>query len=216
MKNPLFFSCILLFAVSCSSSSSDDDPEPVVSEKNLPGDYVFTKDESIFEQDPSVARYSYIYTNKSAMFRDDILKTYPLSELVKEEHCLFTVAESQCDGPKKCYTIQLADDPELFLSAGSSSNKEEVHLFIFHGEKIVPVGSPSYYSPGDDSDEARFYFHQAEDVKGVRTYAIECVGMPGWYLSDTPPGFNYAANIMTLQKENNPEGAPKWQVRSVN
>lgn len=203
----------MLLLASCSSN--DEQPAMNTSTQNLPGDYVLTKDESIFEQDPSVAKYTYIYTNKSAMFRDDILKSYPLEELIKEEHCVFTIAESTCDGSQYCYTLQLKDDPSRFLTVGLSSNKEEVHLKIYKVDLIVPVGSQSYYAPAEDETEARFYFHKMEDVKGVPTYAIESVAMPGWYISDSPPGFNYAANVVTFQEDESPESAPKWQCRSV-
>ncbi|MBL0741269.1 hypothetical protein [Chryseolinea lacunae] len=214
MKKTYFLLCLLL-ATSCSKDSDVDPDVNPAEELGYPHDWVFTKDESTQEQDPSVAKYTYIYTNLTAMFRKDILKSYPLKELVKEKHCLFHVAEIPCDGAKPCYSIQLVDDERLFLGAGPSTNKEEVHLFILHGEKIVPVGSPAYYIPTGE-DYSMFYIHKMPDEKGVKTVAIECVGMPGWFISDTQPGFNYAANVMTLQHESSPEDAPKWQVRSVN
>ena len=213
MKTFLFL-CILTFIISCSKESVDP-----VEEVGYPHQWIFTKDESTNPQDPSEDRYTYIYTNKYAMFRDGIQKSYPLEDLAEEEHCLFYVAETSSSSGKKCYTIQLDSDRILFLGAGPSTNKEEVHLYIQDGAEVVVVGNPSHFAPPDDDNEDgdfwKFYIHKTPDVDGVRTVAIESVGMPGWYISDSPPGFNYAANVVTLQSESSLEHAPKWQCRGV-
>lgn len=215
MKKTFLFLGAALFTISCSK---DSDVNPVL-EQGYPQEWVFTKDESTQAQDPSVARYTYIYTNKSAMFRDDILKSYPLKDLADEEHCLFYVAETQSSNGKTCYTIQLNSDKIRFLGVGPSTNKEEVHLYITKGVEVMVVGNPSYFAPPDYDDKGgddwKFYIHKMPDVDGVRTVAIESVGMPGWYISDSPPGFNYAANVVTLQEEKSPDSAPKWQCRTV-
>ncbi|HTE28956.1 MAG TPA: hypothetical protein VK666_01190 [Chryseolinea sp.] len=214
MKNTFLF-FILPLIISCSDNS---DPNPVL-EVGYPHEWIFTKSESFDPQDPSVARYTYIYTNKYAMFRDDILESYPLEDLAEEEHCLFYVAESNSSNGKTCYTIQLNSEKIRFLGVGPSTNKEEVHLYIQPGGEIVVTGNPSrIVPPGGDSDDGdywKFYIHKMPDVDGVRTVAIESVGMPGWYISDSPPGFNYAANVVTLQEEKSLESAPKWQARDV-
>lgn len=200
MKNTFFLFLILTFIISCSKDSAE---YPVL-EEGYPHEWVFTAGgESDPPQDPSVAEYTYIYTNKYAMFRDDILKSYPLKDLVEEEHCLFYVAETQNNSGKTCYTIQLNSDKTRFLGVGLSSNKEEVHLNIQSG------------SSTDDEEYWKFYIHKMPDVNGVKTVAIESVGMPGWYISASPPGFNYAANVVTLQEGKNPESAPKWQCRTA-
>src|SRR5688500_3874305 len=130
MKNTLFFFWILPFIISCSKDSAEN---PVL-EEGYPHEWVFTiGGESGAPQDPSVAEYTYLYTNKYAMFRDEILKSYPLKDLVEEEHCLFYVAETQNNSGKTCYTIQLNSDKTRFLGVGLSSNKEEVHLNIQSG-----------------------------------------------------------------------------------
>lgn len=215
MKKTFLILYLLAFAISCSK---DSDVTPAL-EQGYPQQWVFTKDESSTPQDPSVAKYTYIYTNKYAMFRDDILKSYPLEDLVDEENCLFYVSETPCSGSKPCYTIQLDNDRIRFLGVGLSSNKEEVHLTIAKGIEVIVVGNPSYFqSPdGDEGDENyyKFYIHKMPDLDGVRTVAIESVEMPGWFISDSPPGFNYASNVVTLQKETGLEHAPKWQCRGV-
>jgi hypothetical protein len=216
MKNRLtaLFTLILLSA--CSNDTSVQ-PDSAI---GFPHEWVFTIGGTNPSEDPSVARYEYLYTNKYVMYRDDILKSYPLKDLVDEEHCLFYVSESQSSTAKRCYTIQLNDEKQLFLGVGPSSNMEEIHLYITPGEEVVVVGNPSYFAPPDEgteySDSWKFYFHKMPDVDGASTYAIESVSMPGWYISDAPPGFNYAATVVTLQKEQNAESAPKWQCRSAN
>jgi hypothetical protein len=215
MKNTFSFLCILCVLMSCS----DDPSEQPTLEAGYPHDWVFTTGgESNPPQDPSVAEYEYIYTNKTAMFRDDILKSYPLNDLVEEEHCLFYVSEGKCQSTKTCYTIQLSSDKIRFLGVGQSSNKEEMHLVIAKGSEVVVTGNPTMLVPpdGDDGDEFQFYIHRLDDVNGIITVAIESAGMPGWYISSAPPGFNYAQNVVTLQQSKNAEGATKWQCRGVN
>ncbi len=207
--------CILLFTISCS----DDPGEQPTSELGYPHEWVFTTGgESDPPQDPSVAEYTYIYTNKYAMFRDDILKSYPLKDLVEEEHCLFYVAEGSCEGTKTCYTIQLNSDRIRFLGAGPSSNKEEIHLLISKGSEVAVVGNPTTLVPpgGDDGDDFKFYIHNMPDVNGIRTVAIESAGLPGWYISSSPPGFNYAQNVVTLEEAASPGDAQTWQCRGAN
>lgn len=215
MKNTLLIICILPFIISCSGNS---DEEPTA-EQGYPHEWVFTKDESIYPQDPSVAKYTYIYTNQTAMFRKAILKSHSLDDLAKLEHCLFYVAETKSSSGKTCYTIQLNSKKILFLGAAPSTNKEEVHLIIQWGVEVVVVGNPSHFAPHDDDnaggDMWKFYIHKMPDVNGVRTVAIESVAKPGWYISDSPPGFNYAQNMVTLQEESSPDSAPKWQCRTV-
>ena len=173
----------------------------------------------IFTKDNSITEYTYIYTNKYAMFRDDIRKVIPAERSGRRGALSFLYCESNCGTGKPCYTIQLDSDRIRFLGVGPSSNKEEVHLNITKGSEVAVVGNPSYFAPPDATDDEgyfwRFYIHQMPDVDGVRTFAIESVGMPGWYISDSPPGFNYAANVVTLQKDKSPESAPKWQGRGV-
>jgi hypothetical protein len=214
MKKVFLFFCVLSLTISCSK---DSDVNPVL-EIGYPHQWIFTKDVSD-PFDPSVPEYTYIYTNKYAMFRDDIQKSYPLEDLADEEHCLFYVSEAQCSAAKTCYTIQLDSDRIRFLGVGPSTNKEELHLYIAKGSEVTVVGNPSYFAPPDDNDEEgdywKFYIHKMPDEDGVRTVAIESVGMPGWFISDSPPGFNYAANVVTLESAVSLTHAPTWQCRSV-
>ncbi|SKC83303.1 hypothetical protein [Ohtaekwangia koreensis] len=220
MKNSFLLFCILPCFISCSNDDSDNDPNPNPGlEIGYPQEWVFTAGgETTPPTDPSVAEYDYIYTNGSAMFRDNILKSYPLSDLVEEEKCLWYVAEAGKVDGKMSYTIQLNENKSRFLGVGMSSNKEEVHLYIANGILVTPVGSQSYYAPpdGDDGAEYQFYIHKMPSVNDVTTVAIESAGMPGWFISDSPPGFNYAQNIVTFQQSKNATGAPKWQCRGAN
>lgn len=214
MKKAFLFLCVFALSISCSKDS-DVDP---VSEIGYPRQWIFTTD-VIDPFDPSIPEYTYIYTTKYAMFRDDIQKSYPLEDLADEEHCLFYVSETSGGTGKTAYTIQLDSDRSRFLGVGLSSNKEEVHLTIAKGLEVIVVGNPSYFqSPDGDEDEEnfyKFYIHKMPDENGVTTVAIESVEMPGWYISDSPPGFNYAASVVTLESSVKLAQAPKWQCRSV-
>jgi hypothetical protein len=220
MKNSPLLLCLIPLLIACSKDDSDGDPNPNPGlEIGFPQEWVFTAGgETNPPQDPSVAEYDYIYTNGSAMFRDNILKSYPLTELVEEEKCLWYVSEDGKVDGKTSYTIQLNEDKSRFLGVGMSSNKEEVHLYIAEGILFTPVGSAAYYVAPDDDEEAdyHFYIHKMPKVNDVITVAIESAGMPGWFISDSPPGFNYAQNVVTLQESENASGAPKWQCRGAN
>jgi hypothetical protein len=211
------FLCLSVLSLTISCSKDSDDVTPVL-ETGYPHQWIFTRDVPD-PFDPAVPEYTYIYTNLYAMFRDDIQKSYPIKDLADEEHCLFYVSETSSSTAKKCYTIQLDSDRIRFLGVGPSTNKEETHLYIAKGAEVVVVGNPSYFAPPDDDNEEgdywKFYIHKMPDEDGVTTVAIESVGMPGWYISDSPPGFNYAANVVTLETAVSAGAAPKWQCRSI-
>src|SRR5688572_28269074 len=109
MKNSLLLLCFLPLLIACSKDDSDGNPDPGPDlEVGYPQEWVFTSGgETTPPQDPSVAEYNYIYTNGSAMFRDNVLKTYPLSELVQDKKCLWYVAEAGNVDGKMSYSIQL-------------------------------------------------------------------------------------------------------------
>jgi len=87
------------------------------------------------------------------------------------------------------------------VGAAPSSNQQEMHLYAL---------STNGADPGDSY---KFFLHFMPKVNGVTTVAIENVFYPGYYISASPPGFNYAQTQVTLTKHSNPDNAPKWQCR---
>jgi hypothetical protein len=95
----------------------------------------------------------------------------------------------------------------IVFVAGNSSNGQEVHLG-------TTAGNSEFEDPGGDG--YKFFIHEMPRVNDVRTVAIESVDKPGYYLSTSPPGFNYSPTQVTLQKADSPEKADtRWQCRST-
>jgi hypothetical protein len=198
MKKTIFFLCIIPLFISCKKNNSTDPP---LLEVPYPHQWIFTAD-------GSADKYVHLELFGNNMKRTEILKSYPLSQLTLDRYCEFNVAESRTEFTNKlCYTIQFERQRKRWLFAGKSSNGQEVHLGTTSG------GSETE-DPGGDG--YKFFIHEMPRVNGVRTVAIESVDKPGYYISTTPPGFNYSATQATLQKADSPEKADtRWQCRSA-
>ena len=160
----------------------------------------------VFTVDASDTRYTYIRTNLNNMFRKDVDKSYSLYELKKEDNCEFYVSEDLTQDGKKCVTIQLDKNRNRWCWAGPSTNLQEMHM------GIANYGSTTL-TPDEDN---KFFLHRLPSVNGIITAAFESVTHPGYYMSSSPPGFNYAANQMTFTKAISPEKATGWQCRMAN
>ncbi len=196
MKKTILIIGMLSFFVSCKKSSTD----PALLEVPYPHQWIFTVD-------ASADKYVHLETGGNNMKRSEILKSYPLNQLTLERFCEFNVAESKTEFTNKlCYTIQLERKRRLWLFAGLSSNGQEVHL-------STTLGNSEIENPGGDG--YCFFIHEMPKVNGVRTVAIESVDNPGYYISTSPPGFNYSPTQVVLTKESSPQSATKWQCRSA-
>jgi hypothetical protein len=198
MKKTVFFLCIIPLFISCKKSNSID---PSLLEVPYPHQWIFTAD-------ASADKYVHLELFGNNMKRTEILKSYPLSQLTLDRFCEFNVAESKTEFTNKlCYTIQFERQRKRWLFAGLSSNTQEVHL-------ATTLGRSETEDPGGDG--YRFFIHEMPRVNDVRTVAIESVDKPGYYISTSPPGFNYSPTQVTLQKADSPEKADtRWQCRSA-
>jgi hypothetical protein len=193
MKKALFFLCVLF--LSCKKNNTDN----VLLEVPYPHQWIFTAD-------ASADKYVHLEGSNN-MKRSEILKSYPLNQLTLERFCEFNVAESKTEFTNKlCYTIQLERERRRWLFAGLSSNGQEVHL-------RSTLGSSETADPGGDG--YKFFIHEMPRVNNVRTVAIESVDNPGYYISTSPPGFNYSATQVTLTQHSNALSATHWQCRSA-
>jgi hypothetical protein len=158
----------------------------------------------IFTADGSADKYVHLEPD---MKRSEILKSYPLSQLTLDRFCEFNVAEARTEFTNKlCYTIQFERQRRRWLFAGISSNLQEVHLrSTLSGSETADPGGDGY----------KFFIHEMPRVNDVRTVAIESVDKPGYYISTSPPGFNYSATQVTLTQHSNPQSATHWQCRSA-
>lgn len=188
----LLFAFITLSSGICSKSSDE-----TAQQSTFPGAYIFMIDDA-----PD--KLIFFKTNGSVTYRDHVLKTYDLTQLAKDENCKFYVRKAITESGQQCYAIQLDKKRNLWLSANLSSNKQEVHL-------LASSSRSETEDPGGDN--YKFQMHITGTVNGVRMVAIESVEKPGWYISSSPPGFQYAANLVTLQQATSPEKATHWQCR---
>ena len=194
MKKTIFFLCILF--LSCKKNNTDT----VLLEVPYPHQWIFTAD-------ASADKYVHLELAGNNMKRSEILKSYSLSQLTLDRFCEFNVAESKTEYTNKlCYTIQFERQRKRWLFAGLSSNGQEVHL-----------GTTSTNSETADpgGDGYKFFIHEMPRVNNVRTVAIESVEKPGYYVSTSPPGFNYSPTQVTLTQHSSPQSATHWQCRSA-
>mgnify|MGYP003487890606 CR=1 FL=1 len=155
--------------------------------ENYPQSWIFTIDNSNDE-------YLYFYTKPNNMYTDNIQKSYSLTELEKDVDCRFYLNLTRGADGKQYVSIQLDNDKHRWLFAGESTNRQEKHMGISSMGSEINLDNDEYSS-------------------GVKTVAIESVAYPGYFISSAPPGFNYAKNQLTLQKESGPENATAWQCR---
>lgn len=196
MKKTILFACMLCFFISCKKSSTE---EPLL-EVPYPHQWIFTAD-------ASADKYAHLELAGNNMKRSEILKSYSLAQLTLDRFCEFNVAESRTEFTNKlCYTIQFERQRKRWLFAGFSSNGQEVHL-------STTLSNSETADPGGDG--YRFFIHEMPKVNDVRTVTIESVDKPGYYISTSPPGFNYSPTQVRLTQHNNPQAATHWQCRSV-
>jgi len=195
-KTALVIIALSLF-ISCKKNNGID---PVLSELPYPHQWIFTVD-------LSPDKYIHLELAGNNMKRSEILRSYSLSQLTLDRFCEFNVAESKTEFTNKlCYTIQFERQRKRWLFAGNSSNGQEVHLG-------TTAGGSETVDPGGDG--YRFFIHDMPKVNGVRTVAIESVDKPGYYISTSPPGFNYSQTQVTLTQHSSPQSATHWQCRSA-
>jgi len=193
-KNFLPGILVLGFITLSSGICSKHDVVPTLSEK-YPQYWILTVDEG-------ADKYTYLRTNGANMFRKSVLKTYSLTQLAIDEDCEFEASQSKTEyGNKDCFALRLDKNKKLWIGVTQSPNKQEWHVNTYNG------------SSTDPGDGYKFFFHRMPDVDGVKTVTIESVQQPGWYISSSQPGFNYAANQVTLQQASSPDKATRWQCR---
>ncbi len=192
MKRVIILCGICIFCFACKKNNVD---QPLL--ENYPQKWIFTVDYSNDE-------YLYFYTKPNNMYTDRIQKSYSLSELEKDVDCRFFLNLTRGADGKQYVSIQLDNNKERWVFAGESPNRQEKHLGI---------SSRGLTDLDNDEYEYMFIIHNIKYTSGVKTVAIESVAYPGYFISSAPPGFNYAANQLTLQEDNGPENATAWQCR---
>lgn len=195
MKKAILFPCIICLFISCKKNNAVPDPSLL---EHYPQTWILMVDEA-----PD--KYVYLRTNGANMFRKSVDKSYSLTQLAIDEDCEFEINQSRSEtetGSKVCFTIRLDKDKTKWVFAGLSPNKQEKHL-----------GTSNFSGNGDPGDNYKFFIHDMPKENGVRTVALESVYYPGYYISSSPPGFNYAQNQVTLQQATSPDKATHWQCR---
>ena len=194
MKRFIFFVSISIALASCKKGNTNLDHQDV-----YPAQWIFT-------MDASPDKYMHLQLAGNNMKRSEILKTYSLAQLTLDRLCEFNVERSKTEFTNEdCFTIQFERQRARWLFAGPSSNQQEVHLGTTAGSEFEDPGGDGY----------KFFIHELPKVDGVRTVAIESVDKPGYYISNSPPGFNYSQTQVTLTQHTSPASAPAWQCRSA-
>lgn len=194
MKRAAIFLCFCFLSVGCKKNKLVD--QPLL--EHYPQSWVFTIDESADE-------YTYVYTNGGGnMFRDNVPKSYSLMQLAEDVECKFFLNLARAENGDQCVTIQRENNKRYWVFGGPSTNRQEMH---------VGISNTGSETNAPDDDHYKFKIHKLEDVDGVKTIAIESIAHPGYFISSSPPGFNYAATQLTMQLEPDAEHATGWQCR---
>jgi hypothetical protein len=193
MKKLVLLLYSVLILISCKKKTDNVPINPGLQE--FPQSWIFTADET-----PD--KYIYLRTNSATMFRKSVLQSYSLLQLAIDEDCEFEVAQSRNEANNKdCFSIRLDKNKKIWCGVGPSSNQQETFMYALNTTSTDP------------GDNYKFFLHFMPAVNGVTTVAIESVWKPGWYVSVSPPGFQYAQNQVTMQHANSPEQATRWQCR---
>lgn len=193
MKKVSLFIVAILLLTACKKNDSGVDPALL---EHYPQTWILTIDQA-----PD--KYVYLKANNPVMYRDDIVRSYSLTQLAIDDDCQWEVNTSRTEvGDKICYTIRLKKNKKIWLGAAPSSNKQEIHMI-----------TSSFTSNDVDDDSYNFFIHKMPDVNGVKTVVLESVFYKGYYVSSASPGFQYAQNLVTLQQASSPEKATAWQCR---
>lgn len=187
---------ILIVCVFCFSCKKNKIEQSLL--ENYPQKWIFTTD--YFSNE-----YLYFYTKPNNMYTDKVPKSYSLLELEKDVDCRFYLNLTRGADGKQYVSIQLDNNKKRWVFAGESPNRQEKHMGISSRSSEIDLD--------DDEYGYMFIIHNIKHSSGVKTVAIESVAFPGYFISSEPPGFNYAANQLTLQKERGPEDATAWQCR---
>src|SRR5688572_11218620 len=116
-------------------------------------------------------------------------RSYSMTQLAIDENCEWEVEQSRTEvGDKICFSLRLKKNKKIWCGVGPSSNQQEVHVYTYNGNSTDP------------GDGYKFFIHDMPKVNGVRTVALESVDKPGWYISASPPGFQFAQNLVTMQQ----------------
>jgi hypothetical protein len=193
MKKISLFVITVLLITACGKSGGPPDPAQL---EHYPQTWILTIDEA-----PD--KYVYLKANSPVMYRDNILRTYSLTQLAEDDDCQWEVNTSRTEFSNEvCFTIRLKKNKKIWLGATPSSNKQEIHMI-----------APSYNSDNLDDDSYNWFIHKMPDVNGVKTVVLENVFYKGFYVSSASPGFQFAQNLVTLQEEDSPQKATAWQCR---
>jgi hypothetical protein len=199
----IFFSALILFAVLFSGCEGDDDPDPLtggLEALSYPLSWLLTIDHSTTE-------YKYLYVPGyigTVILRGTVDKTYSLNNLADEKDCVWEVTPNGKSGIKTVYSFYSKENPSAWWEAG-----------ITYGVG----GAPEWYlgidetSSKPDSDNHKFFLHEMPDVDKKKTFAIECVAKPGYYLHNT--GHTLSGNGLQFVAASSPEGATRFTARTL-
>jgi hypothetical protein len=169
---------------SCSKSSSPLDP---MTAETWPQSWILTVD---FNQDT----YKYLHMVGIIINRNNVEKTYSMTQLAKEADCNWEVKqEGQVNG-KTVYSFHLKNNKNIrwiVSKTGNVNGFEEWYLGTHNGS-TPPTG-----------DYWKFYIHFMGKFNGNKIVVIESVAKPGYYLSDY--GHTLAANGVLLVEHDRPE-----------
>jgi hypothetical protein len=191
MKKTTLYLAILFVLISCKKNNGPGQSQL----ENYPQTWILTVDQAPDE-------YLFLKTNGAVMYKDDVPQSYNMVTLAEEEECEWEIMTSLTEeGNKTCFTIRLDKNKKWWAGASPSSDKQEIHMTVLNTTSTDP------------GDNYKWFIHKMPDVNGVKTVVLENVYYPGYYVSTSSPGWQFAQNLVTLQQTDNPQKATYWQCR---
>jgi hypothetical protein len=187
----LFLFPVLYLFAGCSKGSSTTTP-PLTAEV-WPQNWVLTIDYS-------ATTYKYLHRVGIVINRNEVEKSYSMSELAKEKDCNWEVSSAGQVGGKETYTFRLAKNKNIRWIVSTTATVSGLPEFILstHDGANPP-----------NTDDYRFYLYDRGKQNGHKTVSIESVSHPGYYLDNI--GHTLTANGVKLLPYSNAEGAVRFE-----
>lgn len=183
---------LLVVLLSACTKNSSTPPNPLLAE-SWPQDWVLTID-------LNATTYKYLHIVGIIINRNNIEKSYSMTELAKEKDCNWEVKqEGQVNG-KTAYSFHLKDNKKLrwiVSKTATVAGTEQWYLGTHYG---VNPPSENYW---------KFYVHFFEKQNGNKIVSIESVAKPGYFLTNS--GHTLAANGVALTYHDDPEKATHFE-----
>jgi hypothetical protein len=144
--------------------------------------------------------YKYLHIVGIIINRNEVEKSYSMTELAKEKECNWQVKqEGQVNG-RTAYSFHLEKNKNYRWMVSKTATVMGTEQWYLGTHYSATPPSENYW---------KFYLHFFEKQNGNKVVAIESVAKPGYYLNNS--GHTLAANGVALVHYDDPEKATRFE-----